>query len=43
VARSTAAEEAAWPTQVVATGGRMNCMVSYTASIAVTDPPGELR
>ncbi len=34
--------DAAWPMHKVAMGGRMNCMVSYTAMPEVTTPPGEL-
>ena len=34
--------EAAWPIQKVWTGDWIYCIVSYIASPAVTDPPGEL-
>jgi hypothetical protein len=33
---------AAIPTQYVATGHRKNCIVSYIARPALTEPPGEL-
>ena len=32
----------ATPTQIVETSGLMNCIASYTASPAYTEPPGEL-
>jgi hypothetical protein len=41
-ARSTAAVKVAWPMQVVRTGGVTYCIASYTASMALMDPPGEL-
>ena len=41
-ASSTPAAEAAWPTHVVATGGRMNCIVSWMANMPIMSPPGEL-
>jgi len=37
-----AANDAAWPMQIVETSGLMNCMVSYTANPDATSPPGEL-
>ena len=33
---------AAWPVQIVATGGFTYCIVSYIASPLVIKPPGEL-
>jgi len=39
---STAAMEAACPTQIVTISGRMKSMVSKMASPAVMEPPGEL-
>ena len=41
-ARSTAAAEAAWPTHIVDTGARRNCIVSWMAKKAVMSPPGLL-
>ena len=42
LANSTAAIEAACPTQMVTMSGRMNAMVSRIARPAVIEPPGEL-
>jgi hypothetical protein len=41
-ARRTAAADAACPTQMVATSGAMNRMVSWMAKNAVMSPPGLL-
>ena len=41
-ASSTPAADAACPTHVVATGGRMNVIVSWMANMPIMSPPGEL-
>jgi len=42
LASSTAAMDAACPTQMVTISGRMNAIVSRIARPAVIEPPGEL-
>ena len=41
-ASSTAPTPMAWPTQVVATGAWMYCIVSYSASMDGMSPPSQL-